>query len=484
MPVFKINSPKFNQDVKEMTKQFTQSSNSAIGLVDLSTNEIILGSCDTDLNILPELRREMSKPAEKRGAKPYPVLITNGNQTVTSMEVYQAAQARSGKVKKENLKFFAIHYRTDQPTELTFSELPYDLNNGLPENNFIEGIISTDFNILFSMLRNAMMESIYWQELDNLVKETNDEALSKQLKKYDIETLREISRLSKSSIAAEKYFDNSNHIYINMLLGMRLKGMENICDLQARFAASAKEKEQKVEVEVKVEVEAVVQNTPVMISEDCLEDPASLVRFLDPVVTVDGQVYDREYITKWLNKNDSSPYTNASLSDKTLTPLNLIVEILNRAREERAQPRIEVEDLICKITGKFMKTPVLVSDGRLFDKDAIEEKLNEVPRAKDFEDLTPTLLSVPWVNARRDELLKANLGLVNSAVKPVEAPVKSNQALQRDPKEAEQKRLDNLRSAESLLGSLSLLGRRSAGSQARNNSGAQSSAAQLNSQRR
>jgi hypothetical protein len=40
----------------------------------------------------------------------------------------------------------------------------------------------------------------------------------------------------------------------------------------------------------------------------------------DPVITSDGQTYEREAIENWLSKNQTSPATNLELPDKVLKP--------------------------------------------------------------------------------------------------------------------------------------------------------------------
>ncbi len=40
----------------------------------------------------------------------------------------------------------------------------------------------------------------------------------------------------------------------------------------------------------------------------------------NPVMTVDGHLYDRARIEEWFQKHDTSPFTGEKLSDKTLTP--------------------------------------------------------------------------------------------------------------------------------------------------------------------
>jgi hypothetical protein len=42
--------------------------------------------------------------------------------------------------------------------------------------------------------------------------------------------------------------------------------------------------------------------------------------FVDPVRCSDGQVYERKFIQKWFNANNTSPITNARLNDRTLVP--------------------------------------------------------------------------------------------------------------------------------------------------------------------
>ena len=41
---------------------------------------------------------------------------------------------------------------------------------------------------------------------------------------------------------------------------------------------------------------------------------------VDPVSTVDGQVYERQAIEAWLKNNDTSPITNEPLPLKLLIP--------------------------------------------------------------------------------------------------------------------------------------------------------------------
>ena len=48
--------------------------------------------------------------------------------------------------------------------------------------------------------------------------------------------------------------------------------------------------------------------------------PISLDVMLDPVLTADGQTYEKEQIEKWLSENNQSPLTNLRLSSKRLIP--------------------------------------------------------------------------------------------------------------------------------------------------------------------
>lgn len=48
--------------------------------------------------------------------------------------------------------------------------------------------------------------------------------------------------------------------------------------------------------------------------------PITTLLMTDPVSTLDGQSYEREAITEWLENNDTSPSTGELLKDKTLIP--------------------------------------------------------------------------------------------------------------------------------------------------------------------
>ena len=48
----------------------------------------------------------------------------------------------------------------------------------------------------------------------------------------------------------------------------------------------------------------------------------------DPVIAADGQTYEREYITMWLVNKDTSPMTNETLANKTLTPNHALKRLI------------------------------------------------------------------------------------------------------------------------------------------------------------
>ena len=55
----------------------------------------------------------------------------------------------------------------------------------------------------------------------------------------------------------------------------------------------------------------------------------------DPVTTLDGFTYEREAITEWLRKKDTSPTTGATLESKKLIPNHSLRSIIRRFTEER-----------------------------------------------------------------------------------------------------------------------------------------------------
>jgi GTPase SAR1 family protein len=70
--------------------------------------------------------------------------------------------------------------------------------------------------------------------------------------------------------------------------------------------------------------------------------PISHELMVDPVMTMDGHTYDREYITKWLTNNDTSPKTNELLVDKTLVSNHTLRNAI-RESLENFQKRLDSE---------------------------------------------------------------------------------------------------------------------------------------------
>jgi hypothetical protein len=51
--------------------------------------------------------------------------------------------------------------------------------------------------------------------------------------------------------------------------------------------------------------------------------------FLDPVMTCDGQTYEKIAITEWLKNHDTSPLTGLTLENKNLMPNFIIKKLIN-----------------------------------------------------------------------------------------------------------------------------------------------------------
>lgn len=50
----------------------------------------------------------------------------------------------------------------------------------------------------------------------------------------------------------------------------------------------------------------------------------------DPVVASDGITYEREDIQGWMNKSNSSPWTNQPFETRDLTPNLLVLQLINQ----------------------------------------------------------------------------------------------------------------------------------------------------------
>lgn len=64
-------------------------------------------------------------------------------------------------------------------------------------------------------------------------------------------------------------------------------------------------------------------DAPVVLPRDLL-CPITMELFIDPVATADGHVYERRAIADWFKARQTSPVTNAPLTDTRLTPVNIL----------------------------------------------------------------------------------------------------------------------------------------------------------------
>ena len=54
----------------------------------------------------------------------------------------------------------------------------------------------------------------------------------------------------------------------------------------------------------------------------------------DPVSTIDGQTYEREFIEEWLREHTTSPLTGDTLATKTLIPMHALRSLAERFSQE------------------------------------------------------------------------------------------------------------------------------------------------------
>jgi uncharacterized protein len=72
----------------------------------------------------------------------------------------------------------------------------------------------------------------------------------------------------------------------------------------------------------------------------------SLALMTDPVITSDGQSYNRSHIEEWLQRNDTSPNTNELLSSKVLIPnMNLHGQILEEVEKRNREVVAELAEI-------------------------------------------------------------------------------------------------------------------------------------------
>lgn len=173
----------------------------------------------------------------------------------------------------------------------------------------------------------------------------------------------------------------------------------------------------------------------IIIAKACLESYQEMAIFTKPVVTMDGQLYERQEIEAWLKHHSTSPLTNEILNNTTLVPFKLLENILQRPRYE-----IVAKDLICPLTNRFMKEPVLASNGVLYEREAIQREFNLNPPSNKINDIVGRyLISIPWVNCRREELIKKNPHIINPIRPPAEALKSTHSAILGSFKEEEKK---------------------------------------------
>jgi len=65
--------------------------------------------------------------------------------------------------------------------------------------------------------------------------------------------------------------------------------------------------------------------------------PITGVIFLDPVMTSDGQTYERSAISRWLENHDTSPTTNSKLDNKNLITNFVIKQLVKSYYDDNAK---------------------------------------------------------------------------------------------------------------------------------------------------
>ncbi|GEM_PF-3942895 len=129
-----------------------------------------------------------------------------------------------------------------------------------------------------------------------------------------------------------------------------------------------------------------------------------------PIIASDGHIYDAANLEEWRKKKKTSPVTKEPLK-KTLIPFKLLEKIL----KEGEPFQLKETDLICPLTKRFMRTPVLASDGILYEKDAIKKAF---PR-------TLLLYEPLCIKDLRERLLKQNPQLEERILEEEAREVKS-----------------------------------------------------------
>lgn len=99
--------------------------------------------------------------------------------------------------------------------------------------------------------------------------------------------------------------------------------------------------------------------------------PITQELFHDPVMTADGQTYERSAIEDWLKKHNTSPLTGKLLVSKDLKPNYVIISALDAYKQKRQQYKI-------------LEKKLTESEKELAEK---EESQPKVHAFKDFNDL-------------------------------------------------------------------------------------------------
>jgi ankyrin repeat protein len=79
--------------------------------------------------------------------------------------------------------------------------------------------------------------------------------------------------------------------------------------------------------------------------DEALLCPITYGLFRDPVCTADGHTYERQAITEWLSKHNTSPRTNLLLEHKKLTPNHLVKSIVEDFLEKNPGLKDSAEDI-------------------------------------------------------------------------------------------------------------------------------------------
>lgn len=112
---------------------------------------------------------------------------------------------------------------------------------------------------------------------------------------------------------------------------------------------------------------------PIIIFEEDVTCPITLTIMSEPVIMLDGKVYEKDAIKKWLQDHSSSPLTRKNMSN---APIIVSISYQKLIREYISSGNtisINEEDIKCPITGLILLEPVYLSDGKFYERSAIEK---------------------------------------------------------------------------------------------------------------